>query len=78
MTSFLSSLNRLTPLTPASIQEKEPDFNFMLSVRDGNATLATVGKNMKPVSPDYRDYPGDTGSLLRSVSRITGEGGFNP
>lgn len=77
MTSFLSSLNRLTPLTPASIQEKEPDFNFMLSVRDGNATLATVGKNMKPVSPDYRDYPGDTGSLLRSVSRITGEGGFN-
>ena len=71
MTSFLSSLNRLTPLTPASGQEKEPDFNFMLSVRDGNAILATVDKNMKAVTPDYRNYPGDTGALLRSITRLS-------
>lgn len=74
MTSFLSSLNHLTPLTPASGQEKEPDFHFMLSVRDGNAMLATVDKDMKAVTPDYRNYPGDTGALLRSINRLSDNG----
>lgn len=68
---FLSSLRRREAMSPHTRDRKSTDdVLFMIKCDDNGASISTVGRDLKPIPPDYHYYSGDTAQLLRAIDSI--------